>query len=173
MVTLEALMAAGMSEDEARRVLEIYEKPAEPEPEPTPPADPEPEPDPEPPADPEPPVEPEPPADPEPELDTALADENAALRARLLEAEVRSCGLECGVKAERLGALQRLTDASDVDPTAEDVHEQVLTAVRAALELVPELGGGGASIGGLGQHPRNRQSADAATAANFRAGMNR
>ena len=158
MVTLENLMAAGMDEAEAKRLLELCQAQestaagAETE-------------------HPEEPVYSEPEAS---EEATSIQMENLLLRQRLLETLVRCCGMENGVRPERLDALVRLTDVSKVDVFAADMHEQVTAAVKAALKMAPEIGGGKAmAFGSLGRHPRERVNSEAAVAASFRAGMNR
>ena len=155
-VTLEKLVALGMTEEEARRALEAAggsETPEAPE-------------------------EPETTGKPEtPEKDGGekvpesgedipdkggLAAENAALRQRLLDIGVRSCALALGVRPERAGAVRRLTDTSAIDPAAENAMEQINEAVRRALEEVPELAGSaGVTAGALGAHPRESQTLDA------------
>ena len=138
---IDALVAAGMTEEEAQQALNLPDEPEPTEPEPDEPEPDEPEPD-----------EPEP-TEPAPDL-TA---ENAQLRASLLSALLRSGGLAAGVKPERLGALVKLADVSAVDPLSEDAAEQVNAAVAAALEEVPELAPANPAAipGALGQHPRN------------------
>lgn len=118
---------------------------------------------------------PEDPADPEPESSTQpeappeaknaelpsekpapdYAAENAALRARLIESELRAAGMAAGVPPERLRALARLADTSQVDVTNEDAARQIADAVAAALKEVPELASAPFAAGSLGTHPRD------------------
>lgn len=187
MVTLEALMQAGVNEDEAKRIMELVrqsepeQEPTEPEQEPTEPeqepAEPaqepveseqestEPEQEPTEPA--QEPVEPEQeptepeqePAEPEtPPAEAAptpdYAAENTALRARLIESELRAAGMAAGVRPERLRTLARLADTSQVDVTAENAAQQIAEAVATALKEVPELAATPFAAGSLGAHPR-------------------
>lgn len=193
MVTLEALMNAGMSEEEARRILEIYngekveteeappmadaseedqqaetEEPTAEEPEAEPAASEEPEaPDTE--AQ-EPPAEgvseaeesvQEAPVESGPQSVNPLDAENAVLRARVVQIGIRAAGLAAGVKPERLEALERLADASGVEPMAEDAQAQIDEAVQRALSLVPELAMTAPAVttGSAGMHPREPANA--------------
>lgn len=88
---------------------------------------------------------------------------------RLMAAEIRCCALECGVDPKRMGVLVRLADTSTVDPAAENLHEQVMAAVKAALKEVPELSRSAVS-GGLGAHARMNTGNDD-VAAKFRSGF--
>ena len=185
-VTLEKLVALGMTEEEARRALEAAggsQTPKEPEEtgesgsaepagEPKTPGEGEKL---ETPETPEAPEEPGTTGEPEtPEKDGGeeapesgedmpdkggLAAENAALRQRLLDIGVRSCALALGVRPERASAVRKLTDTSAIDPAAENAMEQINEAVRRALEEVPELAGSaGVTAGALGAHPRESQT---------------
>lgn len=186
-ITVESLVALGMTEDEAARALEAAgagaaeavqpETPAEPEApaEPEEAVDPEGTAEEEEPTEPEEPAEPEaPPEQPEPEAPTEpetpeeseapanpdLSAENAALRDRLIAMGVRMSALALGVRPERAGIVQRLADTGGIDPTAEDAMSRIEEAVRKALAEVPELIGAGAvSTGALGAHPRGAGAA--------------
>lgn len=195
MVTLEALMSAGMSEEEAKRILEIFngesadtDENEEAEP---PMADAAEEAEPaeaEQPAAGEPPdeaafseeteensgespadesavteeaaeaeaSEQEPHAEPGQSAVNPLEEENAALRARVVESGLRVGALAAGVKPERLEAFFRLADVSGIDPMAADAQEQIDAAVQRALALVPELAMTAPAVttGSAGMHPR-------------------
>lgn len=97
--------------------------------------------------------------------------EVSALISRLMAAELRACAMECGVDAKRMGALMRLADTSGVDPAAENLHEQVLAAVKAALKEVPELARSTAASGALGEHMRTGANSGNDIAAKFRSGF--
>ena len=124
------------------------------------------------------PVEPEAPE----EAEMSAVPDTSALIANLMAAEIRGCALECGVDAKRLPVLIRLiagapgafTDTSGIDPMAENLHEQVMTAVKAALKEVPELARSGAGSGSLyapeTAHLRKRYSGED-VAAKFRSGF--
>ena len=186
MVTLEALMNAGMSEEEARHILEIFNGETDENEESEPPmaetaeetesAEAE-----EPaagesadeaessaetedssgesPADEsavtEEAAETEEP-DSEPPAVNPLAEENAALRTRVVESGLRAGALAAGVKPDRLEALFRLADTSGIDPMAADAQEQIDAAVQRALSLVPELAMTAPAVttGSAGMHPR-------------------
>lgn len=98
------------------------------------------------------------------------APDASALIANLMAAEIRGCALECGVDAKRLPVLIRIADTSGIDPMAENLHEQVMTAVKAAVKEVPELVRGGTASGSLGNHARVLTGADD-VAAKFRSGF--
>lgn len=100
----------------------------------------------------------------------AGADESALID-RLMAAELRACAMECGVDAKRMGVLMRLADTSGVDPAAENLHEQVLAAVKAALKEVPELARSAAASGTLGEHMRTGTNPGNDIAAKFRSGF--
>lgn len=95
----------------------------------------------------------------------------SALIDRLMAAELRACAMECGVDAKRMGVLMRLADTSGVDPAAENLHEQVLAAVKAALKEVPELARSAAASGTLGEHMRTGTNPGNDIAAKFRSGF--
>ena len=95
-----------------------------------------------------------------------------ALISNLMAAEVRSCALECGVDAKRLHVLMRLTDTTGIDPKAENLHDQVMAAVKAALKDVPELSRSAAASGSLGDHMRTTANTGKDDiAAKFRSGF--
>ena len=173
MVTLEALMQAGVNEDEAKRIMELVrrsepdQEPAEPEQEPTEPDQEPAEPEQEPTESDQNPTEPDqnptepdqestepetPPVEVTPTPDYAA--ENAALRARLIESELRAAGMAAGVRPERLHTLARLADTSQVDVTGENAAQQIAGAVAAALKEVPELAATPFAAGSLGAQPR-------------------
>ena len=198
MVTIEALRQAGMSEAEARRVLELYgtepgesvqesgpdkeaskdgltkpsgaagpERKESARVQPEEPAQ----------AEAEDPVQPKPEERAQPGAEDAdrqetppeaksaeaapgkpapdYAAENAALRARLIESELRAAGMAAGVPSERLRTLARLADTSQVDVTQKDAGRQIADAVAAALKEVPELASAPLAAGSLGAHPRD------------------
>ncbi|MGN0772855.1 MAG: hypothetical protein ACI4MP_03585 [Candidatus Ventricola sp.] len=97
--------------------------------------------------------------------------EVSALIGKLMAAELRACAMECGVDAKRMGVLMRLADTSGVDPAAENLHEQVLAAVKAALKEVPELARSAAASGALGEHMRTGANSGNDIAAKFRSGF--
>lgn len=83
------------------------------------------------------------------------AAENAVLRARLIESELRAAGMAAGVPPERLRTLARLADTSQVDVTQKDAGRQIADAVAAALKEVPELASTPFAAGSLGAHLRD------------------
>ena len=99
--------------------------------------------------------------DPEPAAVNPLAEENAALRSRVVQTGLRAAGLAAGVKPERLDALLKLADVSRIDPMAADVQEQLDAAVQSALSLVPELviAAPAVTTGSAGMHPREPANA--------------
>ena len=141
MPTVEQLMALGVSEEDARRMLAAVE--AEPAPEP----------------------------EPESAPGADYAAENQRLRTALTESLVAQAALQRGVRPERMGALKKLADLTKIDPTADDAPALALEAVEHALQEVPELATGAPDIGSLGAHPRSSAAPNATTRAAFRGGM--
>ena len=110
----------------------------------------------------------------EAQTETRPSEAGADVRAlidRLMAAEVRACALECAVDVKRMGVLMRLADTSGVDPSAENLHDQVLAAVKAALKEVPELSRSSGGSGALGEHMRPGANSGNDIAAKFRSGF--
>ena len=116
------------------------------------------------------PVEPDVPR----EAEMSAVPDTSALIANLMAAEIRGCALECGVDAKRLPVLIKIADTSGIDPMAENLHEQVMSAVKTAVKEVPELAHNGVGSGSLyapeTAHLRKRYSGED-VAARFRSGF--